>query len=333
MVAKTSKNVLVVGKIHESGMKILESDGALNIEVLTDPSAEIPREKVEASDAVLIRYGVLSKEDIAHAENLKVVSRHGVGCDNLPVNELAIKGVPVTIVGPVNAISVAELTLAMLLALSKKIAQYDSGVRNGNWNIRDTLGASELSSKKMLLLGFGRIGREVARRAQAFDMVIDIYDPFVSEEDAQALGVNKVSDWKQALGDANVISLHLPMIPETKHIIDAAAFEAMKPTAILLNLARGGLIDEEAMYQALSGRMAAGGAGIDTFEQEPLSPDAKLLTLNNIVVSPHSAALTEEAAKRMGEVAALNVIAGLRGKLDPALVFNLKQLSEWGHSL
>ncbi len=322
------KRVLIIGQIHVAGLKILNDHKGLSIEMITDPSAGIPVELVQASDAILIRYGVLSEAHIENANRLCVVSRHGVGCDNLPMDSLTARGIPVSIVGPANAISVCEQTMAMMLSLSKKLAQYDQAVRNGNWSIRDRLSVSELAGKTLLLLGFGRVGREVAKRAQAFDMDILIYDPFVSSDAATATGVVKIDDWREVLDRVDVLSIHLPLIEETRNIIDAGVLAAMKPTAILLNTARGGLVDEGALYEALHTRMAAGGAGIDTFEVEPPGLDAPLLSLPNVVVSPHCAALTEEAAKRMGMVAARNVIAGLEDRLDPELVVNHDALQE-----
>ena len=320
------KHVLVVGQIHEAGMEILQNHGDLAVDVITDPGADIPVEKVAAADAVLIRYGVLTEAHIENARRLKVVSRHGVGCDNLPVAALSARGVPVAIVGPVSAVSVAEQTMAMLLSLAKKIALYDQAVRSGNWSIRDELAISELAGKTLLLLGFGNIGREVTKRALAFDMNVLVYDPFVSSDAITAAGGTAVDEWRVVLGEVDVLSVHVPLSAETTKLIDAEVLATMKPTAILLNAARGGLIDECALYRALSSRMSAGGAGIDTFEAEPLSPDSPLLRLPNVVVSPHSAALTKEAAKRMGEVAAENVIAGFEDRLDPQLVINRSEL-------
>ncbi len=316
------KRLLIIGQIHEAGLKILEGYPNLEIEIFTDPGANIPVNKVEQSDAILIRYGVLTEDDIQNANQLSVVSRHGVGCDNLPVTALTSRGIPVTIVGPVNAISVAEQTMAMMLTLSKKIVQYDNAVRSGNWSIRDSLSAAELSGKSLLLLGFGRIGREVAKRALAFDMDVQIYDPFVSAKDASEFGVSKVKDWQEIIHSIDVLSIHLPFIEETKNIINADVLAKMKPTAILLNAARGGLIDEDALYQALKSNLSSGGAGIDTFAIEPLNTDSPLLELPNVIVSPHSSALTEEAAKRMGVVAAQNIIAGLENTIDSELLFN-----------
>ncbi len=321
------KHVLVIGQIHEAGLDLLTRHEGLSIEVITDPGAEIPVEKVENSDAILVRYGVLSEVQIEHADRLCVVSRHGVGCDNLPVDALSARGIPVTIVGPANAISVAEQTMAMMLSLSKKIAQYDEAVRNGNWSIRDGLAISELAGKTLLLLGFGHIGKAVATRARAFDMDVLIYDPFISDDVAAEAGVTKIDDWRGVLGRVDVLSVHLPLSEETRNIVDAEELSLMKPTAILLNAARGGLVNESALHDALSTRMTAGGAGLDTFEVEPLSVESLLLNLANVIVSPHSAALTEEAGKRMGVIAARNIIAGLEGTLDSELVINREAIA------
>lgn len=325
--------VLVAGRIHPSGMAVLASAPGLDIEVITDPGATLPMDRLREADALLIRYGVLTADQIAMMPRLRVVSRHGVGCDNLPVADLAARGIPVTIVGPVNAVSVAEQVLAMLLALVKRIGPYDAAVRTGHWAIRDSLTVGELARRKLLLLGFGRIGREVARRARAFEMEVLVFDPFVGAETVESLGCLRVADWRAVLPEVDVLSLHLPASPDTRGLIGAAELAAMKPTAIVINAARGGLLDETALYAALCGRMAAGGAALDCFEVEPPAPDHPLFSLPNVVLSPHSAALSAEAAERMGVVAAHNVLDGLGGVLKPELVFNLRLLREAGHAL
>lgn len=324
--------VLVAGKIHSSGMALLQAAPGLEVEVIADPGADLPMDRLREADALLIRYGVLGAGQAAQMPRLRVVSRHGVGCDNLPVAELAARGVPVTIVGPVNAVSVAEQVLAMLLALVKRIGPYDAAVRAGNWAIRDTLAVGELAGRKLMLLGFGRIGREVARRALAFDMTVLAHDPFVSPAAIAATGAVPVADWRAALPDADALSLHLPASPETRGLIGAAELAAMKPTAIVVNAARGGLVDEAALHAALTGRMSPGGAALDCFRDEPPAPGHPLFALPNVVLSPHSAALSAEAAERMGVVAAQNVLDGLAGVLRPELVFNAAQMREAGHA-
>lgn len=325
--------VLIAGRIHPDGLALLEAEPGLEIETVTDPGAALPADRLAAADALLIRYGVLTAEQAAGAPRLRVVSRHGVGCDNLPVQALAARGVPVTIVGPVNAVSVAEQVMAMLLALLKRIGPYDAAVRSGNWAVRDSLAVGEAAGRKLLLLGYGRIGREVARRAAAFDMTVMVHDPFVDAGAIRADGCLPVTDWRAALPEADILSLHLPATAETGGLIGAAELARMKPTAILINAARGGMVDEAALFAALTGPMARGGAALDCFAAEPPPANLPLLSLSNVVVSPHSAALSAEASRRMGIVAAQNVLAGLEGRLDPALVFNLKALRAAGHDL
>jgi D-3-phosphoglycerate dehydrogenase len=314
-------------------MAILEAEDDLEIDVIVDPGAALPIDRLKNADALLIRYGVLSEADAAQMLDLKIVSRHGVGCDNLPLDALAARGIPATIVGPVAAVTVAEQVMAMLLSLVKKITPYDTAVRTGNWAIRDTLQVGDLAGRTMMIMGFGRIGREVARRAHAFDMKVMVHDPYVGDGGVSAAGYQPVDDWRAALSSVDVLSLHLPMTPQTRGIVSEAELAVMKNTAVVINAARGGLVDEDALYAALTGRMKDGGAALDCFASEPPSPDLPLLSLSNVVVSPHSAALSEEAAQRMGTVAALNVISGLRGNINPELVFNRRALEEAGHGL
>lgn len=320
------KNVTIIGKLHPAGLAILQRHGGLRLSAFSDPAVPIPAAAIRDAHGLLVRTGMLTEADIRDAAQLQVVSRHGVGCDNIPVEALSARGIPVAIVGPVNAVSVAEHTFAMLLSLAKKIALYDRATREGYWEFRNSLAAAEVAGKTLLLLGFGRIGSEVARRASAFNMSVLVFDPFQSAETIRKAGATKVEDWKAVLPEVDVLSVHLPLSDATRNTIDAPVLAAMKPTAILLNAARGGLIDEAALFAALTGRMARGGAGLDVFDHEPPAKGAPLLGLSNVVLSPHSAALTEESARRMSEVAALNTIAGLEGTLDPALVFNREAL-------
>lgn len=325
--------VVVSGQIHPDGMAILNAEPGLEVALFTDPGTPVPNEVLAAADALLIRYGVVTAEQAAQMPALRVVSRHGVGCDNLPVAELAARGVPVTIVGPVNAVSVAEQVLAMMLSLAKRLGPGDAAVRGGDWNFRNRVVTGELSGKTLLLLGFGRIGREVARRARAFDMAVHVFDPFVSADTVRDAGCQPVDDWRADLPNADFLSLHLPVTPETRGMIGAGELARMKPTAILINAARGGLIDEDALHAALTGPMEQGGAGLDCLASEPPDPDLPLLGLPNVLFSPHSAALSAEAVRAMGTVAAQNIVDGLNDRLNPDLVFNRRELEEAGHAV
>lgn len=314
------KKVLIVGRIRPEGLALLTPAAGIDIEVLTDPDTPIPERALVDVDGLIVRYGVVTDAHLEHANRLKIVSRHGVGLDNLPLPSLASMGIPVTIVGPVNSVSVAEQTLALLMAVSRRITSYDRAVRDGTWSLRESLRVTELAGKTFLLLGFGRVGREVATRAKAFGMTVVVYDPFVSAIQVKKAGYIHTGDWLAMAPDADVLSVHLPLNKDTRHVINAKVLARMKPTAIILNTSRGGLIDETALYDALKDPMAEGGAGLDTFEVEPVAPTMPLLTLDNVVVSPHSAALSLETAIRMGTVAAQNVIDAFEDNLNPALV-------------
>lgn len=323
--------LVIAGKIHPDGLALLEAEPDLEIELFEDPGAHLPMDSLTAADALLIRYGVITADMAAEMPNLRVVSRHGVGCDNLPTPELGARGVPVTIVGPVNAISVSEQVFAMMLALTKKVISCDAAVRAGNWDYRAVVSLSELAGKTLFLLGYGRIGREVARRAAAFDMQVRVFDPFVDATVIRDAGYTVVPDWKAELPNADVLSLHLPATPDTMGLIGAAELSQMKSTAILINAARGGLVDEAALCDALSGPMAQGGAGLDCFAAEPPRHDEPLFALPNVVMAPHSAALSAESTRAMGVVSAQNILAGLKGELDPTMIFNIAALREAGH--
>lgn len=319
--------VLVAGRIHREGIEILQRIPAVELIQLEDPDAPIPDGAVARAEAILIRYGVLSEAAIARATSLRVVSRHGVGYDNLPLAALTVRGIPVTIVGPVTAVTVAEQTFALMLAVAKRIPVCDRAVRSGHWSLRNEIDALELNGKRLLLIGFGRIGREVAYRARAFGMQILVYDPHVDPAAVIASGAHRMTTLHEALPDADVISLHVPLTRETRNLLGEAAIERMKPSVIVLNTARGGLIDEAALAEALATRLRRGGAGLDVFADEPPDGRRSLLGLPNVVVSPHSAALTVEAVQRMGVIAARNVVAGLEGTLDPSLVVNPEVLA------
>jgi D-3-phosphoglycerate dehydrogenase len=224
--------------------------------------------------------------------DLKVVSRYGVGVDNVPVDYLTSRGIPVTVVGDVIASSVAEHTMCLMLAICKRVIEYDDAVRKNRFAARDSLASVDLLGKTVLLIGFGRIGREVADRCRAFGMQIRAYDPYLPQNAFKRVNYVAEGDLDAALSAADFVSLHLPLTVQTRHFIDERRIRRMKPTAYLINCARGGLIDELALSEALrTSRLA--GAALDVFEMEPPDSTNALLTLCNTIVTPHSAALTQ----------------------------------------
>jgi D-3-phosphoglycerate dehydrogenase len=319
--------VLLSGRIDDAGMAVLRARPGLVIEEMANSRPEDFLARLPEADALLIRLAFLPGEAIVNAGRLKVVSRYGVGYDNVPLDALTAKGVPVTVVGPVHTDTVAEHAFFLMLALAKAAVRHDAATRGGGWNIRTDPQAVDLSGKTLFVIGLGRIGRSLARRAAAFDMRVVAADPNVSAAEMAAIGVAKADDWRAALSEADFVSLHAPRLPDTERMIGAAELRSMKPTAFVVNTARGGLIDETALAAALAARTIAG-AGIDVFENEPPPPDHPLFASERVIVSPHVAGLSREANARIAVTAAENILAGLDGRLDPALVVNKSVLAQ-----
>jgi D-3-phosphoglycerate dehydrogenase len=317
--------IAVIGRVHAAGLERLREAG-LEIEAVDehDPAA-ILRAMPEAT-GIIVRTARITPAMIEAAPLLRVVSRHGVGWDNVPIEALSARRIPLAISATANMVAVAEATLAMMLELAKAGRAHDRAVRAGDWGFRNRLAAIELFQKTLLVLGFGRVGREVAARARAFGMRILVHDPFCDPARLAAEGLEAAASLDAALPLADIVTLHLPLTGGTRHLIDATALARMRPEAILINTARGGLVDEAALAAALAqGRLR--GAGIDVLEQEPPPADHPLLALPNVLLSPHSAGVSREAAVRMAVESADNAIAALDGRLDPEVVVNREVLA------
>ncbi len=313
-------HVLVLGRIHEAGTRVLAEAG-VSWDLLPEPTPEETLARAPAADAILIRTSPLPAAAVEAAPRLRIVSRHGVGYDNIDVAACTRRRIPVTVVGDVNSVPVAEHTMMLILALARRTVVHDRATREGGWGVRDRFAMTELAGKRLLLLGFGRIGREVARRARAFDMAVHVYDPYVGDEAVAGLGCRREPDLAAALPEADFVSVHMPLTPETRNMLDAAALARLKPSACVICTARGGIVDEAALAAALAaGRLR--GAGLDVFAQEPPPAGLALLGLDSVVLSPHCAALTEECAIRMATISARNCLDGLAGRLRPELVVN-----------
>jgi D-3-phosphoglycerate dehydrogenase / 2-oxoglutarate reductase len=313
-------HVLVAGRIHEAGRDLLAGTPGITFDLVDEVSTESYAPLVDRADAILIRTQPMPAEVIARAGRLQIVSRHGVGYDAVDVAALDARGIPLTVVGDVNSGAVAEHTLTLMLALAKKVVAFDAATRSGGWNIRNTFSATELAGKTLLLVGFGRIGRKVCALARAFDMSVVVHDRFVPDEDIRSGGAEPARDLQAALRVADVVSVHVPL-EDGKALIGGRELAAMKPGAFVVNTARGGLVDEVALAEALAqGRI--GGAGLDVFAQEPPAAGHPLLSSERVVLSPHSAGLTAECARRMAIAAVRNILDYFDGRLDPSLVVN-----------
>jgi D-3-phosphoglycerate dehydrogenase / 2-oxoglutarate reductase len=325
MAANTHK-VLVVEPFHEDGMRLLRARPDLEIEVIEEPSETEIAAAIAEAEGITLRTARLPARLIDRAPRLRVVCRHGVGYDNVDLAALTARGIPLTITADANAVPVAEQTLYLMLALANQGPLCDRETRRGQWaGLRRSLQRFELEGKRLLIIGFGRIGREVAVRAEAFGMQVVVFDPYVDPQVIGRAGHGHVADFRTVLPETDVLTVHVPMTRETRGMIDAPELAALPERAIVINTARGGIIGEAALIEALrAGRLA--GAGLDVFEAEPPAPDNPLFALPNVVLSPHAAGVSRESAVRMAVSVARSVIEGIDGHLDPLVVVNREVL-------
>jgi D-3-phosphoglycerate dehydrogenase / 2-oxoglutarate reductase len=251
--------------------------------------------------------------EIAAAQQMQVVARIGVGYDAVDVPALTAKRIPLMVAGTANSPSVAEHAMFMMMALAKRGAELHAMVQNGQWNKRLSTVPVDLCGKTVLIVGFGRIGTRTAKRCQAMEMNVLVYDPYVSATAIEAAGCEAVADLDAALARADFVSIHCPKTPETVSMFSAARLARMRPSAYLVNTARGGIIDEPALHTALT-TDKLGGAGLDVFDQEPTPVDNPLLKLPNVISAPHMAGVTRESLDRMGLQTARNILSVLDGK-------------------
>lgn len=315
--------VLVAGKIHDAGLAVLRQRADVEIELIEAVTTETYLPHLPLADAVLLRTQSLTAADLDRAPKLKIVSRHGVGYDAVDVTALSARNIPLTIVGDVNSRSVAEHTLMLMLTAARRTVAHHVASTTGNWNERNRFDSAELDGKALLILGFGRIGRRVAELAKAFGMAVSAFDPYVTPEQAAALGVAHEVDMRTALAGADYVSVHLP--GGNGSMLGPAELAVMKPSAIIVNAARGGIVDEMALDAALRQRKLRA-AALDVLMQEPPQADHPLLSNPYITISPHNAGLTEECAMRMGIAAAQNILDCFDGKLNSKLVVNAAAL-------
>ena len=312
-------HILIAGKLHPAGLALLDATKGITYSHVEEVSEASYQPYLVQADAVVIRTQPMSAASIAKATKLQIVSRHGVGYDAVNLPALNARKIPLCIVGDVNSVSVAEHSMMMILACAKQVIRSDAAVRTGPWGWRNKLEQGEVSGKRLLIVGYGRIGRHLARMADAFGMQISAYDPYLATHGWPAGTVTCAPDLMVGLAEADFVSVHIPKADGP--LIGVAEIAAMKRGAIIINTARGGIVDEGALADALrSGQLA--GAGIDVFDAEPPSPDHPLLAFDQVIFTPHTAGLTTEAAERMAIASVQNVLDHFAGHLDPALIVN-----------
>ena len=297
--------VLISDAIAEDALKIFESEG-VDFDYKPDITPEELKKVIKDYEGIIVRSRTkVKKEIIEAATKLKVIGRAGVGLDNIDLVAAEEKGITVMNTPGATSISVAELTIGLMLSLLRFIPQAHASTSAGKWEKKQFKG-KELYGKTLGLIGIGRIGREVAKRCRSFGMKIIAYDPYIDKSDIALL-----VSLDELLSKSDIISIHTPLTPETKHMINKEIFDKVKDGAILVNCARGGIVDEDALYEALkSGKLS--GAAMDVYEKEPPG-EHKLFTLNNFIATPHIGAQTKEGQIRTGQEIVTKVIEFLRG--------------------
>ena len=297
--------IAVLGEIHQDGWRVFENNKLESFELINFEESNLKSELREV-DAILLRTAKLSNDVISYCKKLKIVSRHGVGYDNVNIDYLSDNNIALGITSTSNAVSVAEHVLTSFLYLSKNIHLSDKLTREGRFNDKSSLpNFFELYQKNIVIFGFGRIGRAVAKRCLGFEANVYVYDPFVSKNVVEENNC-KVIDKTSGLKIADYISIHLPLNNNTKNFINEQELSIMKETAIVVNTARGGIINEASLVNALQNKIILG-AGLDVYEKEPPDENHPLFNLDNVILSPHNAALTIECRKRMAIESAENI--------------------------
>ena len=299
-------------------------DESVRLVNVPEGDKEAFEKEISDADGLLLSTAFkVTKETLDHAPNLKVISRTGVGVDNVDVAEASAKGIMVLNTPSSNALSVAEHAVMFMCALSKQLTYYMDELKAGNFKVRRENKSADLNGKTLGLIGCGRIGRMVAQKCEAaFNMKVIGYDPFISED---IDNIHILPDMDQVLEQADFVSLHLPLTDETLNLIDKDKLALMKPTAYIINTSRGGIINEQDLADALNSGVIAG-AAVDVFSSEP-PDDNPLLTAKNILLTPHSAALTKECTQRVLQDAVTGISDFCSGE-KPQHIFNEKQLAK-----
>lgn len=319
------KKIIVVQPIHPKGMAILQEVGEIVIPDNTSDAAVI--EAGQDAEALVVRLTPVSESLIDALPSLKVIGRNGVGVDNIDMAAASKRRIAVINAPGANSNSVAEYVVSAFVMLHKKFAQLDKNLRNGNWQFRDQCRGIDLRGKTIGIIGMGQIGSMLVQMCHAgFGMRVLIYDPYIAPERITSYGAQPCQDLDQLLRESDVVSLHVPLTPVTKGLIDKRRLGFIKPGAVLVNASRGGIVDEEALADALeSGRL--GGAALDVFGEEPPQNNSPLWKAPNLLVTPHIAGLTEDAAAKTSEVMANDVAAVLNG-LKPVNHYNKDAFGE-----
>lgn len=308
--------IVMTQALCAAGYEPLAKEGPIYVANNGNPS-DYP-EQMRDAECIVVRIGHMTRAEIEAAPALRVIGRSGIGYDSIDVATATERGIPVVIAPHCNADSVAEHTLALMFALASNLVECHNEALKGNFNIRNSGKSFELKGRTVGIIGFGDIGRRVGTLCRAVGMKLLAYDPYCSADAILQNGATPCAALDTLLENSDIVTLHTPLTPETRGMLGAAELAKMKPSALLINCARGGVVDEAALLAALQNGTIAG-AGIDVVTEEPLKADNPLCAAPNLILSPHSAAQTREATIRAATMCADGCIAVLHGERWPAV--------------
>ena len=316
--------IAIVDKMHVDGINLLKNNPKFECELIEDLSKKNLISKLPNFDGITLRRGKIDAEILEKCKKLKVISRHGVGYDNVDIKVLKEKKITLLVTGTTTSTSPAEHIMFMILNISKSFNLCDQSVRDGKF---DTImhmehNSFELFNKKILIVGFGRIGRKLIKRCLGFEMQVFVYDPYVDKKTIESFGGKKIDEIDEGLKEADILSLSVPLTKETNNMINIEKMKMMKKNAIIINTSRGNIVNEEDLNEALNKKIIHG-AGIDVFLKEPPSENNPLLKNKKVLLSPHAATFTKECTSDMAIQTAQNIVDFFDNKLNKLMIVKL----------
>jgi len=316
--------IAIVDKMHVDGINLLKNNPKFECEIIEDLSKENLISKLPKFDGITLRRGKIDAKILEKCNNLKVISRHGVGYDNIDTKILKEKKISLLVTGTTTSISPAEHIMFMILNISKSFNLFDKSVRDGKFDkvMHMNHESFELFGKKILIVGFGRIGKQLIKRCLGFEMKVFAYDPFVDKKVIEKLGGKKIDNLEEGLKEADILSLSVPLTKDTYNMINLEKMKKMKKNSIIINTSRGGIINEKDLNTALDKEIVYG-AGLDVFEKEPPDEDNPLLKNKKVILSPHAATFTKECLSNMAVQTAQNIIDFFENNLNKSMIVKL----------
>jgi len=313
----------IIQNIHEEGIKIFKENKNFEYEIIDDLSEENLLKKIPLCDGITLRTAKLTNNVLSKTNKLKVISRHGVGYDNVDTSFLKKNNISLLITATANALAVSEHVFYLMLTISKNFLNLDNEVRVGNFkNNMNKFETFELNNKEILIAGFGRIGKNLIKKCIGFEMKVKVFDPFVDAKTISDMGGQKVDNFDQAIKSLDFLSVHMPLNKDTKDLVNLKKMQTMQKSAVIINTARGGIVNETDLDKALNENIILA-AGLDVFVNEPIDLDNPLLKNKKVILSPHTAALTNECKIRMAKETVKNIIDFFDKKVNNSMIVKL----------